>query len=566
MADPARSRVSIPAMFVAPKAIALSLACALIACGDDSDPSPGTDVDAAAAPPVDASVQSDTLVTIADGQLQGAIDGGSRRFLGIPFARPPVGELRWKAPVANDPWDGVRDATAFSGSCAQLASLQGKASENEDCLYLNVWTPEPAPEGPLPVMVWFHGGGNEAGSTADNVPLDVGGLFYDGRALAERYGVVVVTTNYRLGPLGFFYHPDLAAEDSPEGNQGILDQRRALEWVQGNIDAFGGDPGNVTIFGESAGSFDVCFHVASPGSAGLFHRAISESGGCTTRMDTRADRDAGVTAFVDAMGCTGARDVLACLRDKPVADLLTLAPIDGLPPEPLPGGDGYQGGTPRWGFGPLVDGVVIPDQPSALFDAGQIAKVPYILGSNTDEGTLFHVGAMPVTTEQEFLDALTRRFGAALAPMILAMYPVADFATPEAALERVTGDSSLVCTTHDSARRAAAAGSSVWMYNFDLPIPIPAFAFLGATHGAEIAFVFDSVNGDEQATVGEPMRGYWTRLARTGDPNGDRALEWPAFTGDTDVRMNFAPELGVVTDFRAPECAFWRTVYAAAFE
>jgi para-nitrobenzyl esterase len=551
--------------FAPAPALALVLAVGLAACGDNlAAPPEGSD--APDAGPSEDDPPSSTLVTIADGQLQGEIDGESRRFLGIPFATPPVGALRWKAPVPSPPWEGVRDATAFGPGCAQPSSLQSSASEVEDCLYLNVWTPEPPPESPLPVMVWFHGGGNTTGSTADQVPLGVGGLFYDGRALAERYGVVVVSTNYRLGALGFFHHPGLAAEGSPQGNQGILDQRRALEWVRDNIDAFGGDPDSVTIFGESAGAFDVCFHVASPGSAGLFHRAISQSGGCTTRMDAPADLVAGVSAFVEAMGCTGARDPLACLREQPVSALLTEPPVDGAPAEPLPGGDGYQGGTPLWDFSPIVDGTVIPDQPRALFDAGEVAQVPWILGSNTDEGTLFHIGGIPVDTEEEYLDALGRRFGETLADEIAGFYPVADFESPEAALARVTGDAALVCSTHDTARRAAAAGLPVWMYNFDFPIPIPGLEFLGATHGAEIAFVFDTVEGEPQTTIGHPMRSYWTSLARTGSPVSYGAFAWPAFSPDDDRRINFAVPLEVRTDFRSDQCAFWRTVYSAAFE
>jgi para-nitrobenzyl esterase len=546
---------------------AMPLVCALGACGDDLAPlgtdRPDDSDDGASSEPDDPS---STLVTIADGDLQGEIDGASRRFLGIPFARPPVGELRWKAPVPNEPWDGVRDATAFGASCAQPDSLQGDASEDEDCLYLNVWTPEPAQTEPLPVMVWFHGGGNQTGATSDLVPLGVGGLFYDGRALAERYGVVVVTTSYRLGPLGFFHHPALADEGSPAANQGLLDQRRALEWVRDNIEAFGGDPDAVTIFGESAGSLDVCLHVAAPDSAGLFHRAIGQSGGCTVRMATTAETAEGVAAFTEAMGCTGAPDPLACLREVPAGELLAAPPVDGAPPEPLPGGDAYQGGTPRWGFDPLVDGEVIPDQPRALFDDGAVADVPYILGSNTDEGTLFHVAADPVEDEEQLLAALERRFGGAAAATIAAAYPVAEFDSADAALQRITGDGGLVCSTHDTARRAAAAGLDVWMYNFDFPLPIPGLESLGATHGAEIAFVFDSVPGEEQMIVGEPMRGYWTRLARTGSPNGEDALAWPAFAPDADTRINFATELSVRTDFRADECAMWRSLYDEQFE
>jgi para-nitrobenzyl esterase len=545
------------------RAISIALVCALGACGDDLDPA-DEGPDAGPGNEADAGVDS-TLVTIDDGQLQGERDGATRRFLGIPFAEPPVGDLRWKAPQPNQPWKDVRDATEFGGRCAQGPSLQSSASDSEDCLYLNVWTADPPPAEPAPVMVWFHGGGNQNGATDDLVPLGVGGLFYDGRTLAEDHGVVVVTTNYRLGPFGFFHHPALAEEGSPLGNQGILDQRRALEWVQGNIAAFGGDPDNVTIFGESAGSFDVCFHIASPGSAGLFHRAISQSGGCTSRMDEPADLAAGVAAFAEAMKCTG-DDPLACLRGKPVPDLLTEPPVDGAPPAPLPGGDGYQGGTPRWGFGPMVDGTIVPDQPRALFDAGEVAQVPYILGSNTDEGTLFHIGGTAVADEEEYMAALERRFGLTESLLIAQVYPVAEYPTPQDALVRVTGDGSLVCSTHDTARRAAAAGLPVWLYNFDYPIPIPGLEFLGATHGAEIAFVFGTVDGEAQATLGAAMRGYWTRLAATGDPNGDGATPWPAFSADADSRMNLDEASSVVNDFRSVECGYWRSVYDDAFE
>ncbi len=542
----------------------------LLACSSDTtgavqtpDAPPPT-ADAPPPAPDAPPIQSGTLVAIADGQLRGAVDGGSRRFLGIPYAKPPVGDLRWKAPVKNDAWTGERDATKFGGRCPQKLSLEAPASSTEDCLYLNVWVPEPAPAKPLPVMLWFHGGGNTSGGSSDPVPLGLGGLFYDGRALAERYGVVVVTANYRIGALGFFYDPDVVAAGGAPGNQGLLDQRAAMQWVQANIAVLGGDPRNVTIFGESAGAFDVCFHVASPGSAGLFQRALSESGGCTTRIPTKAEAAAGALAFRSALGCSGA-DPVGCLRGKAVADVLTPAPIDGGPSSPLPGGDLYQGGTPRWSFQPIVDGDVLPDQPRALYDAGHVAKVPYILGSNADEGTLFHIGAIPVSTVDDLRAALGRRFPAASVDTILQLYPVASFASPDAALQRITGDFTIVCPTHDSARRAAAAGLSVRMYEFGFPLPIPSLAFLGATHGAEIAFVFDSVDDPTQATLGEAVRGYWTRFAATGDPNGGGALDWPAFTTARDVRVSLDTQVTTVENFRSDVCAFWSTLYDAEF-
>jgi para-nitrobenzyl esterase len=493
-------------------------------------------------------IQQGTRIALTDGEVQGEIDGGSRRFLGIPFAAPPLGALRWRPPQPAVPWDGVLVADHMSMPCAQLDAITTPASDNEDCLYLNVWAPDPAPSAPLPVMVWFHGGGNTTGSTADQVPLGVGGLFYNGRALAESRGVLVVTANYRLNVFGFLSHPLLAAEDAStpySGNQALLDQHAALEWVRDNIAAFGGDPHNVTIFGESAGSFDVCYHVASPLSRGLFHRAISESGGCTTRQTTLAEAQQQTEALIDAVGCRQAADVLACLREVPVSTLLANA----------------------GGFGPIVDGRFLPDQTRTLYDAGDIAKVPYILGSNSDEGTLFLLGVTLPQTEAEYLAALASRYGSR-ADEIAAVYPVANFETPGDALARVVGDSGLVCSTYDSARRAAAPGAPVYMYNVSWPVLVDVIPFLGATHGAEIAFVFGSVpapTADDQA-VAMAMQGYWSRFALTGDPNGDAALAWPLYTDATDQRINFAPELSILNGFRREECELWWRFYEEDFE
>jgi para-nitrobenzyl esterase len=211
-----------------------------------------------------------------------AIEPGVLRFLKIPYAKPPVAALRWAPPAKAEVWTGVRHETALSQACSQNASAGSAASANEDCLYLNVWSPDPLPK-QAPVMVWIHGGGNFAGGTDDKVPTS-DQLRFDGRMFAKRHGIVVVTLNYRLGPLGFFAHPGLAAFNQNVGNQGLLDQNFALRWVRDNIAAFGGDPANVTIFGESAGSANVCHHVASPLSAGLFKQAISQSGGCTAQF------------------------------------------------------------------------------------------------------------------------------------------------------------------------------------------------------------------------------------------------------------------------------------------
>jgi para-nitrobenzyl esterase len=301
----------------------------------------------------------------------------------------------------------------------------------------------------------------------------------------------------------------------------------------------------VTIFGESAGSFDVCLHVASPLSRGLFHRAISESGGCTSRQTTLEEAQQRTESLIESVGCDAAADSLACLRALPVSTLLENS----------------------GGFGPVVDGGFIPDQPRTLFDNRDFARVPYILGSNSDEGTLFFLTTPPVETEEEYLDALEARYGDR-ADEVAALYPADEFDTPNDALIRAFGDSFLVCGTYDTARRAAAGGADVYLYNFDWPVLVDILPQLGATHGAEIAFVFGSASAPtpQDAAVGMSMQGYWSRFARAGDPNGDDALEWPRYDDATDQRINFAAENSILTSFRREECELWWEIMADEFE
>ena len=506
-------------------------------------------------------IQKGTLIRLADGEVQGTISGQTRQFLGIPFAAPPVGPLRWRPPTPPTPWQGVLQANAFAGSCAQLASIQGPASENENCLYLNVWTPDPAPRKPLPVMVWFHGGGNQQGSASDPVPFPgVPGRFYDATVLSGERDVVVVTINYRLNVFGFFAHAALAGEDPAHpfaGNQGLLDQQLALQWVRANIAAFGGNPKRVTIFGESAGSQDTCLQVASPASRKLFHRAISESGGCTTRQPTAAEGAATAATFASSAGCGGASDQLACLRAQPASALLAILAQSGT-----------GGIIPNFDFGPVVDGGFLPDQPRTLYDAGRYARVPYILGSNSDEGTLFLLNTPPVTTEAAYLAALRVRYGSR-ADAVAALYPASSFPTPQAALARAFGDQILVCTTYDTARRVAAGGAHTYLYNFSRAIPIDILQQLGlgAFHGSEIVYVFGSITPPtpDDAVLGETLRGYWTRFARSGKPNGKGAVKWPRFNDSGDRRLDLDVTPSVLTAFSRHECEFWWGVYDDQF-
>jgi len=507
-----------------------------------------------------AQAADETLIQLPDGGVQGQINDASREFLGIPFAAPPTGVLRWRPPAPVTPWTGVRSATSFSPACPQQASgATGTASDNEDCLYLNVWTPVPAPIEPRPVMVWIHGGGNISGSTGAGIPFPgYEGHFYDGHLLAQERNVVVVSMNYRLGVFGFFAHPALATEDPAypyAGNQGLLDQKAALEWVRDNIALFGGDPGKVTIFGESAGSFDVCTHVVSPLSRGLFHRAMSESGGCTT-LQTTADEAAVITqGFAADAGCSGA-DVLACLRALPAATVLAdAAALAGTP------------GASQLGI--VVDGGFLPDQPRALFDSGNFAKVPYVLGFNSDEGSVFLLNRTPVTTEAEYVAALQAQLGVDFAAEVVAAYPVSDFASPQDALVRVVGDSFLVCPTYDTARRASAGRARTFLYNFARTIPIPAVQFfnLGAFHGAEIAYVFGALTPPTSldAWLGAHIREYWSSFADRGKPRVRHERGWPRYKVRSDRLLRLNTELSVLQGFRRERCEMWWRYYDDQF-
>lgn len=541
-----------------------------MACGDGEPAQEGSAGDGGS----DAAVEDSPLkITLADGALEGDLEQGVRRFLKIPFAKPPVGDLRWKAPVKNDPWPGVRHETNFAAPCPQNASSQvPERSLNEDCLYLNVWSPESA-SGKAPVMVWIHGGGNTSGSAGDREPVpDLSSadqpLWYSGQTFAAKQGVVVVSMNYRLGAFGFFAHPGLKAEGSSVGNQGLRDQQLAMQWVRDNIAKFGGDPANVTIFGESAGSADVCLHVVSPVSRGLFHRAISQSGGCTLRRipsNSFKAEDAGVqmAAFAEALGCADEATALACLRAKTPAEILAVA-VDP---------DITSAATEQdtWSFAPVMDGAggFLPDTPAALFAAGNVAKVPYILGSNTDEGTLFLLRSSDTPKDAaSYMAALSARYGDA-AGQVAAVYSGEKFQGEYSdAMARVFGDSGLVCGTHDTARRAHAAGLSVYMYNFNIPWNISplAVAALGATHAAEISHVFGHPYMADAASQGvsDAMNAFWAHFAATGDPNFAGApAQWPKFApsaSDDDQRIQFDPAMQVLDNFRKEECALWRSI------
>ncbi len=518
----------------------------LLACSGDSPSSPDAaalpdaaldpDAEVAATCPVLPGASAERVATTS-GVVRGARDGATWTFKGVPFAAPPVADRRWRAPEPAACVRGELDATAFGPPCPQLAD--GAVVGDEDCLQLNVWAPTVAAE-PRPVMLWIHGGGNSVGTASD--PL------YDGRRLAEAGDVVVVTTNYRLGQLGFLAHPGL---DAASGNFGTLDLVRALGWVRDNIAAFGGDPGNVTIFGESAGARDVCTLLATPTAAGLFHRAIMESGACKFLPSRRAAETQGA-AFVAATPCAGAVDIPACLRALPVATLITT----------LPGNPSALGSSP---YQPTIDGTVLPEQPATAMAAGRHHPVPFVVGANADETG----GVAPaIPTEAAYASLVHAEFGAALGDRVLAQYPASRFPTPRAAYVRVTTDARFVCPAREIARAAdAGQAAPVYRYFFQYGDPSP----FGAVHGLDVPFVFGTfgaistaANQPYQPTatdlaVSATLQAAWTTFARTGDPG--TTPPWPTWTPATDPTLQLDASASTVDGVRTADCDFWRPLY-----
>jgi para-nitrobenzyl esterase len=495
------------------------------------------------------------------GVVQGARADGAWSWLAIPYAEPPTGSLRWRAPqpVARC-WEGVRMATTWGAVCPQIPQRQGMPFDpmapiegNEDCLTLNVWAPENAARNAaLPVMVFIHGGGNTIGSASE--VTQAGYRLYDGARLAARGNVIVVTLQYRLGALGFLAHRSLASEaNGVAGNHGLLDQIEALRWVQRNVRAFGGDPTRVMLFGESAGALNTCMLVSSPLAAGLFSRALIQSGSCIgtrTLMQRQADGD----RFAMNAACHTASDVPACLRALSVEAALR-AGAGAINVSGLETVDGLS-------WGPVVDERVLPEVPLERIAAGRHNHVALVVGHNTHETGL----AVPaIATEMAYLAALTAAFGATLGPMLAARYPVATYGTPRAAAVQATTDARFGCQARLTARAAAQGqrDASVFRYLYAQAYESGTVAVraLGAFHGLELLYVFQNAeramvapNVNELATQ-RAMLGYWTRFAATGDPNGMGAPMWPRYeSGEPMLRIEANPSN--VRGWRTSECDF----------
>ena len=476
--------------------------------------------------PTPTSAQSP--IRIAAGLVSGTDSGtaGVRAYLGIPYAAPPVGPNRWKAPQPASKWDGVKAATAFGARCAQarvFGDMIFRDEPSEDCLFLNVWSGA-APTAKQPVMVWIYGGGFQAGSASE--PRQ------DGARLAGK-GVVVVSLNYRVGLMGFLAHPELSKESPTKssGNYGILDQIAALQWVKQNIAAFGGDPGNVTIFGESAGSFSVSILMASPLAKGLFHKAIGESGAAFP-SGPQPPLGGATLASAEADGATFAASVnaptLEALRAKPTADLI-----------------GGPGTPPRW-FSPIVDGHVLPAPVAEIFAKGQQAKVPLLAGWNKGEirSSVTLRPAKPTAASHK--EDLAKRFAAGGEAMAKAYAAATNAEAIEAAADLASDAFISYGTWKWLEVHRATGGAKVYRYRFDREIPIepgrvqngaPVTAKdIGARHAGEIEYVFGTLDSIKNVTwtpadqaLATAMMEYWTSFARTGTPTAAGQPAWPAF-------------------------------------
>lgn len=512
----ARSRQDVPSW---PLWCLVVLFPLLIACGE-----------AAPEPPVGQPVSilsPETPVLVTGGQVQGALAEAHPEiiaFRGIPFAAPPVGDLRWRPPTAVASWNGVRDASASGSACPQ----RNQAGQTEDCLYLNVFAPTEILE-PLPVMVWIHGGGFRGGSG--------GGT--DGAPLAAK-GAVVVAINYRLGVFGFLAHPALSAESAhgASGNYGLLDMMAALEWVRDNIASFNGDPNRVTIFGESAGGGAVMALMIVPQAEGLFHGGIAESTyvhGWDRPLDTHArgwEPAEATTGLVlgEALGASG-DNVLATMRAATTDEVVAVAD---------------EGPLFRWAdtlWAPNVDGWVIPDDPLEMYADGRQHDIPLIAGMNANEGSLFR--SRFEMDDVAGFESYVRADFEVVADEAIAFYDVTSADAVSAGLDHLVHDMFFAGPIRVQVQAHAQVSSPAWLYHFAQVPPTQMAVTFGAYHSAEIAYVFGTLDDrtpwtEADRRVSEVMMSYWVQFAATGDPNGAGLPAWPAFAPSTDEYSTFA--------------------------
>jgi len=460
------------------------------------------------------------------GQLQGVVVDGVASFKGIPFAAPPVGNLRWAAPQLAKGWRGIKKADSYASGCMQdpgMSKMMGASvNVSEDCLYLNVWTAAKTAGEKRPVMVWIHGGAFVGGMT--------GTPMFDGTKFAQK-GVVLVSIAYRLGVFGFMAHPELSRESGKgSGTYGIQDMIAGLQWVKTNIARFGGDPSCVTIFGESAGGIAVGMLSAAPGARGLFQRAISESGGsfAPPRTANEAGENVPTLKLAESSG-------EAFLKKLGAADIEAAR---ALPAEQIQKalGGGMGGGSSFW---PVADGYVLPGDPYELYEKGRFNDTPVLIGTNSNEGGLFMRGP---TTAASFEKQIRSGYGER-ADIILRAYPHSTDAEAARASADVFREFAFAWPTWAWARMQSQKGKGkAFVYYFDHRTPASPD---GANHGAEVSYVFGNFGGPgagapspADLALSDLIRSYWINFARSGDPNGSGLPPWPVFT-EKDQKVMF---------------------------
>lgn len=478
-----------------------------------------------------------------------------RIYRGIPYAFPPIGENRWKPPKDPKPWDGVKECIKFGPVCPQpkssLSTFERSNKFSEDCLYLNVWTPAKSTNDKLPVMVWIHGGIYSIGSGSMSI--------YDGENLCKK-GVVVVTINYRLGPFGFFAHESLSEESEQKvsGNYGILDQIFALKWIKKNINAFGGNPENITIFGESAGAGSVTCLLVSPLSKGLFHKAIAQSGSyylkCrdlkkhTNNLEPMEKVGEKITKMLN---CDKSLDVLNCLRSVTAEKLLNTTN-----PELELFGNGIK-------FEPVIDGYVIPDIPSVLFEKGLYNKVPFLTGTNADEGTILapDLDDISINGYEAFIK-LT--FGEKYEEDIFNFFPAKTDKDVPNALNKLITVSAFVTPAREIIREISKSEDNCFLYHF---VRVPLFskkANLGSFHGLEIPYVFQNLGEpftEKDKEISRIMSKYWVNFARSGDPNSNELFLWEKYNETGDKNIEIGEVIKINANLYKNECDLFAKIY-----
>jgi para-nitrobenzyl esterase len=488
------------------------------------------------------------------GKVVGSDEPGVCSWKGIPFAAPPVGDLRWKAPRPHPGWSGVRDAVEYGPICMQdgagASALAGSdVVMSEDCLFLNIWSPARSEK--YPVMFWIHGGGYQGGSGSTSL--------YNGGRLAEFGDVVVVTINYRLGPFGFLAHPKLKEEDphGGGGGYGILDMVAALEWVRDNISGFGGDPGNVTIFGCSAGAWAVCNLMATPLANGLFHKAIMESQGC----EAVATLEQGYEQAADiskALGCD--TDDIGCLREAPAEKLLKAAT------------DTVEG---QFNILPNPDGHLMTDTPLAMIKAGNYNRVPLLAGHNRNESDAltYFMPKLYGKSAKDYPDIRVRSIPLteAEAEELTALYPLSDYdGKVRKAYGQILSDAMISCPTYSAVAAAAAHQEEVYYYRFDYD-EYKLGGRIGSLHGMEMPFLFGTLDISpvnliygrkkmpQAIALSKNLQSYWVNFAKTGNPNGGGLPKWPAFSNDRPARLILDTRIRTDVPEYEKKCEFWES-------